>query len=53
VTDNKYVKLEKPTESDITELKKMYAEENYSDNIVEYGNVYYSLNDGDYVKPIK
>jgi len=45
--------LEKPTENDITELKNLYFKENATDEIVEYGPIYYSLNDGDYLAPIQ
>jgi hypothetical protein len=51
MNDNKLIKLEKPTEDDIKKLKELYADENLTDKVVEYNNIYFSLNDGDYTKP--
>lgn len=46
------VKLEKPTQEDVHELKRLYQKENLSAEKVEYGDVYFSLNDGDYQRPL-
>ena len=43
--------MEKPTESDIIQLKDLYLKENSTDDVIEYGNIYYSMNNGDYEKP--
>lgn len=50
--EKKYVKLEKPQTEDIRKLKKQYYQENTTDDIIHYGNIYFSLNEGDYRKPI-
>ena len=47
-----YVKLEKPTERDVEELKDFYYQENFTDNFIDYGKIYYSMNDGDYKEPL-
>jgi hypothetical protein len=49
--DGKCIKLQKITEQNIKELRDLYYEENVTDNIIDYGNVYYSMNNGDYMKP--
>lgn len=46
-----YIKLEKPTDDDIKKLKDIYHKENTSDELIDYGSIYYSLNEGDYVEP--
>ena len=46
------VKLGKPTHEDIHELKTLYQKENVSVEKVEYGDVYFSLNNGDYLRPL-
>lgn len=43
--------LLKPTKKDIASLKDMYFKENMSADVVDYGTIYFSLNDGDYKKP--
>lgn len=50
--DGEYIKLEQPTEKDIDELKAIYYRENLTSDIIHYGNVYFSLNTGDYKMPI-
>jgi len=49
---DKEVKLEKPTEDDITKVKELYFTENTTINKVCYDNIYFSLNGGDYLKPM-
>ena len=49
--DGKCVKLQKITEQNIKELRNLYYEENVTDNVIEYSDIYYSMNDGDYKKP--
>jgi hypothetical protein len=50
--DNNLFKLEEPTETGIQELKDLYFKENVSSNIISYGNFVFSVNKGDYEKPI-
>jgi hypothetical protein len=50
--NNQLVKLEKPSEEDVQNLKRIYYKENVSDQLIDYGNVHFSVNDGDYTKPI-
>lgn len=45
-------KLTIPFEDDIHKLKQKYYEENVSTNLIEYDNIYFSLNSGDYEKPL-
>lgn len=50
--DNKYVKLEKISEDEIKRIKELYKKENSTTEIVDYSNIYVSMNKGDYQKPI-
>lgn len=43
--------MRKMTDDDIEDIRKLYFNENITDHFVEYGNVYYSMNGGDYMKP--
>lgn len=43
--------LQKATEIDLKSLKDLYFRENTTTDIIEYGDVYFSMNDGDYFKP--
>lgn len=52
IEDDGYVKLEERTINNVKELKSLYFRENISDELIEYGNIHFSLNDGDYKKPI-
>lgn len=52
VKNNKYIKLKDSTDEEIEELKKMYLKENLTTEKVYYNNFYFSLNNGDYKKPI-
>lgn len=49
---DKEIKLEKPTAYDILKVKELYFTENTTTDKVSYDNIYFSLNDGDYLKPI-
>lgn len=52
VDDHKgLVKLEEATEEKVKELKDMYYKENISEEIMNYGQVDFSLNQGDYLRP--
>lgn len=44
--------LVEPSVDDIKTLKQLYYEENVTENIVNYGRINFSLNSGDYMKPI-
>ena len=50
--NNTLIKLEKPTEKDITDLRHIYYTENFSDQLIDYGDIYFSMNDGDYTQPL-
>ena len=52
VNNDKYIKLEEPHEDDITELRQKYYLENLTDQLVYYNDVHFSMNKGDYTKPI-
>ncbi len=47
-----FVKLEKMTLETQEELRDFYYEENRTEKIVEYGKIHFSMNAGDYEKPI-
>ena len=46
------IKLEPMTSESIENLRTSYVEENKTENLVEYGKVHFSMNLGDYEKPI-
>lgn len=46
-----YIKLERPSDNDIKELREIYLKENKSTEMITYGNIYFSMNNGDYEKP--
>ena len=47
-----YVPIDKePTEKDIKHLKDLYFLENATTNVIEYGDIHFSLNDGDHLQP--
>jgi hypothetical protein len=50
--DSKCVKLDDPTEDEIKDLKNLYFKENMTDEKINYDKLYFSLNRGDYEKPI-
>jgi len=49
---DKEIKLEKPTEDDILKVKELYFTENTTIDKVSYDNIYFSLNEGDYMMPM-
>ncbi|KAJ3009708.1 hypothetical protein HKX48_007782 [Thoreauomyces humboldtii] len=49
--DARYVEMRKPTDVDYAELKAQYLKENMTDSAIEYGDVLYSMNSGDYLEP--
>jgi len=52
IKDGKYIKLEEATQEGISELKKLYYKENSTIEKVKYDKFYFSLNNGDYTKPM-
>lgn len=46
------IKLEKMTLETQEELRNFYYEENRSEKMIEYGKIHFSMNAGDYEKPI-
>ncbi len=46
------IKLEEMTEATMSNLKGTYREENLTENRVQYGKIHFSMNKGDYQKPI-
>lgn len=52
VNGDNHTELHQPTDEDIKTLKTQYYEENVTDKMIHYGNVYFSLNNGDYIEPI-
>ena len=46
------VKLEEPTKENVNELKRLYQAENATTNHIEYKDIFFSLNEGDYRRPI-
>jgi len=52
VDDGKYVKLEEQTDKGVKELKDLYFKENATDEMIHYGKFHFSLNSGDYLRPL-
>ena len=50
--DGALIKLEDMREESMKDLRDSYYEENKTENLVEYGKVHFSMNLGDYQKPI-
>jgi hypothetical protein len=46
------VRLEPMTHETMTQVKNLYFEENKTENTIQYGDVLFSMNAGDYQKPI-
>ena len=47
-----YTKLGESTKNDMAELRTKYYKENVTDEFIEYGDVHFSMNMGDYIAPI-
>ncbi len=47
-----FVPMEEMTEKSRLDLKNTYKEENQTENRIQYGKVFFSMNAGDYQKPI-
>ena len=52
VENDKTVEMTEPKAGDIKRLKDLYLEENLTDKKIKYEGFYFSLNKGDYLKPI-
>jgi hypothetical protein len=52
IKDNKYIKLQYPTDENITELKNFYYKENLTTENIIYPDFDFSMNRGDNKKPI-
>ncbi|MEN2415217.1 hypothetical protein [Flavobacterium mesophilum] len=50
--NNELIKLEQMSSDDMVNLRNSYYEENSTEKNVEYGKIYFSMNSGDYEKPI-
>ena len=51
-TDGQLVRLVPPTPEGMTELRRLYAEENRTSAFIDYGNQFlFSMNAGDYIAP--
>lgn len=50
--NNDLIKLEEMTRETLSELRDTYYEENVSERKIAYGKVHFSMNSGDYQKPI-
>jgi hypothetical protein len=51
-TASELVPLEQMTDESLENLRHSYVEENKTEKMVEYGKVHFSMNSGDYEKPI-
>jgi len=51
--DGKYVPMKAITEENKKKLQDLYYEENVTDNKIDYGFIDFSMNDGDYKKPMR
>ncbi len=50
--DGQLVPMEPPSEAGVADLRRLYAEENGTDAVIDYGDRFrFSLNDGDYLAP--
>jgi len=49
--NNVYHKLIKYNDDDVTKLRELYFKENTTIEHIDYGKVYFSMNNGDYKKP--
>ena len=43
--------MDKPTEKDIKHLKDLYSKENATTDMIDYSDIYFSFNQGDYLMP--
>jgi hypothetical protein len=50
--NNTLIKLEEMTSDTMVDLRNSYYEENISEKKIEYGKIHFSMNSGDYERPI-
>jgi hypothetical protein len=50
--DDQLVKLEPITPEDAISLRELYFKENTTTDIIDYSQIYFSMNDGDYQQPL-
>lgn len=50
--DGTHIELEQITADDVSHLKSIYYKENLTSDPVEYDKIYFSMNSGDYKKPL-
>ncbi|WP_343618413.1 hypothetical protein [Flavobacterium sp.] len=50
--NNELIKLQQMSTADMENLRDSYYQENMTEKNVEYGKIYFSMNSGDYEKPI-
>jgi hypothetical protein len=50
--DGELIKLEQISDIAMNDLRNSYYEENITEKKVDYGKVHFSMNSGDYTKPI-
>lgn len=50
--EHEFIKLQQPTEEEIQELKELYRQENSTAAGINYKEVNFSLNRGDYMRPL-
>ncbi len=51
IRDGNNAQMNEPTDEDIKNIKDLYYKENATIDIIEYGDIGFSLNKGDYMKP--
>jgi hypothetical protein len=51
LTDGSLGVLQRPTQEEMIALRKLYFVENSTEEFVHYGDVLFSMNEGDYMKP--
>lgn len=52
IENGNLIKLEEPDDQGVHKLKSLYYKENMTEEPVDYDKFYFSLNSGDYLKPI-
>ena len=50
--DNTFIPMKEPDEEGVKQLKELYYKENRTDEVIQYDKFYFSMNKGDYMKPI-
>lgn len=51
--NNNYIPLQPMTEENKKKLQELYYEENVTDHKMNYGSIHFSMNEGDYKKPMR